>query len=971
MRENSTWTKFEFIFISILGITFGALMAIYSGQDINPDLVNYHFYSGYLSFNKDRLLTDVIPSNIQGYLNPYVYSLYYILHKIVSPIFVSLIIGGIHGINFVLIYLIARLCLNHLPKQRARFSSFVCAIFGLLNPFFLAMLGASWSDNLTPILILAALAIIIHRRFSQSDDLRKNIEPRNNYYAALGIAGLFIGFSVGFKLTNIAFVIGLVPAWLVGFTIQNKLLYRKYVKEVIFTFSGITIGFLIINGSWMWSLWSNFQNPLFPFYNGIFKSQKIIEIWTNVPAIAAAKNLADYIIYPFNWMMGIPPETEWNFRDPRFAVIYVLFFLVALSKVYNNFFKPNADFSSITKSQFKAPYYIIGRWKFLLVWASFSYLFWINQFGALRYLMPVTLLTGVIIFILLNGLFFKEKVLLVFFVIIGAFCLAMIKQPPYGRLSWDQRWYPVTLPELIAKKPAIYFNRDLSFVVPFFPKESKFFGYLYLDSNDELTTFVKSEIARNSMPMRTLTTSRWSLYDDAKLEMLSLRRNPYDCVNFEVAWAKYETCSVEIIHPGISPIIRPELLRIDLNKIHLAGVSEVNGFDAPELGGSWSLGNTAEVRLIDNLPANFNLILNAFVFAKNSETGIDIVIGDQKRRIKFDTVMGERKTSFSFASSKEAGSLIRFEIPHPTSPSSVDSKSGDVRKLGVFVETLKISPMWPMEVDFSRLNDQLALKEFSGFSIQEPTGRWSEGPSSNLIFNMPLPSQFRLSMKASTLPHNFGKLATISVGKSRYTLKLLEGVNDYKFDIRTDSPPDISKLEFKVPFAISPKEIGMSADSRKLGIFIEKMVITPYPTPIWPMEIDFGHLSDQPGLKEFSGFSFQETTGRWSEELSSSLVFDVPLPTHFWLSMKVSTLPHNVGKIATIDVGKSKYNFKLLEGVNYYKFDMRTDSLLNTNKLEFEVPFSISPKEIGMSTDSRKLGIFIEKIIVIPFPSKN
>lgn len=823
MKKNSTWSIRELIFITLVGIIFSSLYAVYLGQDIGPDLVNYHFYSGYLSYNKHRLLTDVIPANIQGYLNPYIYFPYFFLYKIFPPILVSAIIGGIHGLCFISIYLVARINLNHWPPHKARLASLLCAVFGLINPFYLSMLGASWSDNLTPILILSSLAILIYIKFPADNDSKKATETIINKYIALVCAGLLIGFSVGFKLTNAAFVIGLIPAWLVGLNFSvTRSVVKKYLEEFISTFGGIIIGFLIINGSWMWSLWSNFQNPLFPFYNGFFKSKKIINIWTNVPAVAGAKNIGDYFTYPFNWALGIPPESEWVFRDLRFSVVYILFFLFI---IYRIVLACKFNLTVIAPVRFRTPNYIINRWRFLSIWVGFSYLFWINQFGALRYLMPITLLTGLLIFLLINNFIREKNITLGVFVIISTLCLITIKLPPFGRLPWDQSWYPVKLPETIAKNPAIYLNRDYSFVIPFFPKESRFFGYLYLNPKDNFTRSVRNEIMRQSMPMRTLTASRWTPLDDAKLEMLSLRRNPFDCVTFEAGWAKYETCSAEKISPGISPILLPDFLNIDFSKTHLSGVSNGTGFDSPEPEGSWSVGPVAETKLVGNLPAKFKLVLTAYAFARNSETGINLIIGEQKKKIVLGNTMVTKEIPYIFESSSKAGSLIRFEIPHPTSPSEVDKSSTDIRKLGIFIKSLHIISAWPKTIDFSNINSQSDLKEVSGFSIQEPFGRWTEGVESSLTFDEPLPASFKLSLRASTLPTNIGKSVAILVGKSRYTFKLSDIPKDYELDITLD-PSNVYKMVFEIPFSISPKEIGLNADTRRLGIFIEKIKIT-------------------------------------------------------------------------------------------------------------------------------------------------
>jgi hypothetical protein len=308
--------------------------------------------------------------------------------------------------------------------------------------------------------------------------------------------------------------------------------------------------------------------------------------------------------------------------------------------------------------------------------------------------------------------------------------------------------------------------------------------------------------------------------------MLSLRRKPFDCLAFEAGWAKYETCGVEKLYPGIAPILLPNSFQIDLSQTHPNGVSDVTGFYSPEQDGVWSIGPVANINLAADLPSKFDLILTAFTFPTNSESGIDIIIGKQKRRIILGNEMTTKIIRYVFKGD-DAGSLIQFEIPHPASPSEIDKKSTDTRKLGIFIKTLRIVSLLPNVIDFRNLNMQSGLKRFSGFSIQEPAGRWTEGFISSLVFDKQLPAHFKLLLRASTLPPNVGKSATILVGKSEYALTLINGTSDYELDIKTNPLIHEDKIELAVPFAISPKEIGLNADPRRLGIFLEEAVITP------------------------------------------------------------------------------------------------------------------------------------------------
>ena len=87
--------------------------------------------------------------------------------------------------------------------------------------------------------------------------------------------------------------------------------------------AGGAIGVLATGGAWAWMLWEQFGNPLFPFYNTIFRSPE-----APIAAIAdlrfMPRNIWDAALYPFYWLVGMHPSSEWPFRDPRFAILFVL-----------------------------------------------------------------------------------------------------------------------------------------------------------------------------------------------------------------------------------------------------------------------------------------------------------------------------------------------------------------------------------------------------------------------------------------------------------------------------------------------------------------------------------------------------------------------------------------------------------------------------------------------------------------------
>src|SRR3981081_1969606 len=275
----------------------GAAYAWFAGEDINWDWRNYHEYSAFALIN-GRFDQDVAPAGIQTFLNPLAYLPVYLLRHHVGAPFWGMMLGSIHGLNLALIYWFSRLVLSGAASGLTLAAAVVIAAFG---PMTLSEVGTSFADILTALPVIAGLGLI----------LSANAQHRTRYL----IAGMLIGGAVGLKLTNMIFFLGAGASLLFA---ARPLMAMSY-----FAIGG-AIGGLGTGGAWAWTLWEQFGNPVFPFYNTIFRSSE-----APVAAIADVRfmpvNLWDAAAYPFYWLIGNHRSSEGPFRDPRFAILFVLF----------------------------------------------------------------------------------------------------------------------------------------------------------------------------------------------------------------------------------------------------------------------------------------------------------------------------------------------------------------------------------------------------------------------------------------------------------------------------------------------------------------------------------------------------------------------------------------------------------------------------------------------------------------------
>jgi Glycosyltransferase family 87 len=340
----------------ILGsLVAGAAYAWFAGEDINWDWQNYHEYNAFALLN-GRFAEDVAPAGIQTFLNPLAYLPAYLLRHYVGAPFWGMMLGAIHGLNLALIYWLSR---SVLGRAAAGWSLAASVCIAAFSPMTLSEVGTSFADILTALPVIAGLGLILSAK----------PEQRRNY----SIAGLLIGGAVGLKLTNAVFFIGAGACLIFA--------ARPLVALSYFSIGG-AIGALATGGAWDWALWQQFGNPVFPFYNTVFRSPEapleVIADWRFMP-----RNLWEAVAYPFYWLTGDHRSSEGPFRDPRFAILFVLF-------------AANAGASLL----YKIRVFTRRDWQFLLFF-SVAYATWLFAFSIHRYAVALELLAAPLIVLLL------------------------------------------------------------------------------------------------------------------------------------------------------------------------------------------------------------------------------------------------------------------------------------------------------------------------------------------------------------------------------------------------------------------------------------------------------------------------------------------------------------------------------------------------------------------------------------------
>lgn len=121
------------------------------------------------------------------------------------------------------------------------------------------------------------------------------------------------------------------------------------------------------------------------------------------------------------------------------------------------------------------------------------------------------------------------------------------------------------------------------------------------------------------------------------------------------------------------------------------------------------------------------------------------------------------------------------------------------------------------------------LEHISGLSAQESWGRWSDADSVVLTFVAPLPASFSLHIEARAFGPNSGRDFEVGVGPDRQKLRLGDAPQRQSLTFHTDG--EQRALRIAIPQPTSPKELGQSGDTRKLGLALTRIELEPAAAP--------------------------------------------------------------------------------------------------------------------------------------------
>ena len=455
-----------------LFVLLSGLIAVYFGKDLSWDLANYHFYNPF-SYLHNRSAMDVWPYEfVHVYFAPTFDFLTYFLITYTKPLTAVFLMGAIHGLNFWLVFCIAKLLLSSIQirwtSQMRTVFAFMLACLGIFGPTVLPGLGTFQQDELASIFVLANFYCVM--RYLQ-----------NKNEASVGwmmVAGVFLGAGIGGKLTTSVFLVGECVALLL-------VSMRWHVR--VYFLVGVIAGWLLMSGYWMAMMWYEHHNPLYPLLNGIFHSP-------DFPAYDWKDNrflpfgIKQYLFFPFYYSWSGNFNTY--FRDIRYPVLYVLF-VIAMGKTI--LMPSKTKMNDMTK--------------WLVITYIISFVFWQGYFAVFRYIAVLEMLAPLMIYILLSELITKESLrLVVFSVICGVLIITMIPQQMVRLSNYSGTYFNLRMPcETMQIKSAwilmpvsayaLSVNpRPQQYLIPFFPSGWHVAGVPFQDREYRVPTHLSDKL---------------------------------------------------------------------------------------------------------------------------------------------------------------------------------------------------------------------------------------------------------------------------------------------------------------------------------------------------------------------------------------------------------------------------------------------------------------------------------------------
>jgi hypothetical protein len=448
-------------------IPFG-LYSLWLGQDANWDQRLYHVYDAY-AWLAGRRAHDVLAAGLQTFLPPFHTLPFYLMVRHWPPMLAGFALGILHGSNVILVVALVRAVVAVDSPYRSA-SVAIAAAVGMLSPATMSELGTSFGDNVLSLPVLASVLCMVRR----PDALEQRWPPL--------AGGVLAGMAAGLKYTNAIYAVALLAA--VAWSVARR---GGPASAWFRVAAGIGVGAVTVEGAWAWQLWERFGNPVFPFFNGVFRSPYWIPTNFQDPRWIPT-GVWDGLGYPFQIAWTQARTMEPPFRDTRWAVLAILAAGCGVAgiarRVTTGQLRPSVSASSAAS-------------ELLAVFGAVAFGLWVFAFGYQRYLVPLELMSGVFLLIACQALSDEGRRGFVLFVALASLVVATVRTPSWGRLPWDRSWFDVRFERAVPPHAMVLLTHPApyAYLAPFFPRGARFVKLTITGPGKGYGPALESEIA--------------------------------------------------------------------------------------------------------------------------------------------------------------------------------------------------------------------------------------------------------------------------------------------------------------------------------------------------------------------------------------------------------------------------------------------------------------------------------------------
>jgi hypothetical protein len=439
-------------------------------QDANWDLQNYHFYNGW-AFVHGRLGWDLAPAQLQTFHNPLIeLPFFWMVNADWPPQWISFVLALPAGLGAFFLGKIVVLIFADLPQRDRRYYAALAFAVGITATSPVSILGTTINEWQGASLVMIALWLVLRRA-----------EQAAIPWRTLACAGALCGAASGLKLTAATYALGLGAALL----LRRANLRRGVVEAVVFGL-GVTAGLLLTLGPWMWTLYSHFESPLFPYYNDILRSPW----WDFQPLLIRAfgpHTLLEWLTFPLHlFRVESGFVTELEFSDWRLPLLYLIAIAGMLIWIVRRLTGRAAAETTASPT----------LWRTLFVFWMVSFVTWTALHSIYRYLLPLELLFGALTIHLLRTALPRwshPAAALVY----AALAIVTTHYVDWWHIAYGDRWFRVDVPPIAANAVVLLTTSEpMAYVLPFFPPDGRFLGASNNLNDPGRTNQLEREIAK-------------------------------------------------------------------------------------------------------------------------------------------------------------------------------------------------------------------------------------------------------------------------------------------------------------------------------------------------------------------------------------------------------------------------------------------------------------------------------------------